>query len=283
MDNRKGGAFPEGNMLGRSRAWCPWRKFVASPETPDILDYDEERVDPRRRGGIAGWFSELFRTWGPALLVVLVIRSAVAEPFRIPSGSMVPTLQIGDHILVSKLTYGLRVPFTQVELLPLGEPERGDVIVFRYPEDPSVDYIKRIVGLPGDTIEVRDDVVVVNGEDATQVFKDRYRFLDRACRAESTRRYSEQLGSMSHELLHSDGLVPYSNWGPQTVPESSYFMMGDNRHNSKDSRAWGFVQRNQIKGKAILVWLSYDTCEGNPLMGDFRLRFRTDRFGEKLY
>ncbi|MEE2750244.1 MAG: signal peptidase I [Myxococcota bacterium] len=251
---------------------------MSSPSERDVLAHDESSI------GLFGWAREFVRTWGPAIVAVLVIRSAIAEPFRIPSGSMVPTLQIGDHILVSKLTYGLRVPFTTFEVVGLGEPERGDVIVFRYPENPDIDYIKRIVGVPGDSIEVRDDVVFINGERAVQTFKDRYKFQDRGCHAMSLRRSLETFGEEAHEVLHSDpGSRPLqANWGPKTVPQDSYFMMGDNRHNSRDSRMWGFVERDQIKGKAIWVWLSYDTCDGNPVMGDFRLRFRTDRFGKRI-
>ena len=220
-------------------------------------------------------------------MAVLVIRSALAEPFRIPSGSMVPTLQIGDHILVSKMTYGLRIPFTGIEVLPRGEPERGDIVVFRYPEDPTVDYIKRLVGVPGDTIEVRDDILYVNGVKARQQALEDYRFTDQTCHLETTRLSVEQLGDVEHEVLHrkpdaGNRMMPYSNYGPEVVPEDHYFAMGDNRHNSRDSRAWGFVPREHIKGKALWVWLSYDTCEGDPIFGDFRLRFRLDRFGKRL-
>ena len=137
----------------------------------DVLDYDEEAS---AAGGsrFKAWLVDLLKTWIPAGLAVFAIRSAIAEPFRIPSGSMVPTLEIGDHILVSKMSYGLKLPFSQefgnsVTLLPFGSPERGDIIVFRWPPNPDLDYIKRIVGLPGDIIEVKDNQLYVNGEEAS--------------------------------------------------------------------------------------------------------------------
>ncbi len=238
-----------------------------------LLDY--ERDDQR---GAAFWLWDLLKTWGPALLGVLAIRSAVAEPFRIPSGSMVPTLEIGDHILVSKFKYGLRVPFTDVEVMPLEEPVRGDVIVFRYPPNPELDYIKRIVGVPGDRIEVRDNTVWVNGEKANRTYLDEYKFTDDNCQDEPARHYKEDLMGVEHSVLTSPGSrVGLANHGPTVVPEDSYFVMGDNRDNSADSRVWGIVPRDHIKGKAVLVWLSYDRCEGNiPVLGSFR----SPRFGE---
>jgi len=239
----------------------------------DLLDF--EAAD---RAGRLGTIWDVFKTWGPALLAVFAIRSAVAEPFRIPSGSMVPTLEIGDHILVSKFKYGLRVPFTDVEILPLEEPERGDVIVFRYPPNPDLDYIKRIVGVPGDRIEVRDNTVFVNGEKASRTYLDEYRFVDDACDAETARLYREDLFGVQHKVLTSPGSrVGLANHGPSVVPEGSYFVMGDNRDNSADSRVWGIVPRDHIKGKAVMVWLSYDTCQGeSPVLGTFR----PGRFGE---
>ncbi len=244
-------------------------------QTPrnDLLDY--ERVDQR---GPIWWVWDILKTWGPALLAVFAIRSAVAEPFRIPSGSMVPTLEIGDHILVSKFKYGLRVPFTDVEVLPLEEPVRGDVIVFRYPPNPELDYIKRIVGIPGDRVEVRDNTVYVNGDKATRTYVDEYRFVDDNCSADPARLYREDLLGVQHAVLTSPGSrVGLANFGPTVVPEGSYFVMGDNRDNSADSRVWGIVPRDHIKGKAVLVWLSYDSCNGSiPVLGTFR----EGRFGE---
>ncbi len=238
-----------------------------------LLDY--EREDGR---GPLWWIWDIIKTWVPALLAVFAIRSAVAEPFRIPSGSMVPTLEIGDHILVSKFKYGLRVPFTDVEVLSLGEPVRGDVIVFRYPPNPELDYIKRIVGVAGDRLEVRDNTVFVNGQKASRTYLDEYRFVDDHCDPEDARLYKEDLLGVEHSILTSPASrVGLANFGPTVVPEGSFFVMGDNRDNSADSRVWGIVPRDHIKGKAVLVWLSYDSCNGNiPVLGTFR----EDRFGE---
>ena len=226
------------------------------------------------------WLKELVYSWGPAVMVVLVMRNSLAEPFRIPSGSMVPTLQIGDHILVSKITYGLKLPYTDWEIIPFGEPERGDVVVFRYPEQPAVDYIKRIVGTPGDTIEVRNDELYINGERATQSdMESKYNFVDQRCNSARMDHYVENLAGVEHHALDFGVPIRFSNYSEFTVPEGYYFMMGDNRHNSMDSRAWGLVPRDFIKGKANWIWLSYDRCEGNlPVFGSLRL----DRLGASV-
>ncbi len=252
----------------------------ADRETAPVNELELLAEDGASSGGVLAWLWDMLRTWGPALLAVLVIRSAIAEPFRIPSGSMVPTLAIGDHILVSKFSYGLRIPFTQIELLPLGEPERGDVIVFRYPPDPSLDYIKRIVGLPGDTVEVRNGVVYVNGQEARRTYRDRFKFVNDRCQVQEERLYDEDLLGVVHPVLASVGSSGIRrNYGPRTVPEGHYFVMGDNRDNSADSRVWGFVPRENIKGKAIWVWLSVDRCNGSiPIIGSFR----PGRFGLRV-
>lgn len=254
----------------------------------------------------------VIRGWGPPLLAVLVIRSIIVEPFQIPSGSMVPTLAIGDFIVVSKFAYGLRVPFTDIEILPLGEPERGDVDVFIYPpsvsDDPwckvkripkdwtldlmpflpgpaqpcSIDYVKRLVGLPGDTVEVRDDVVYINGEAQNRVEVGDYDYVDvRGCSAQPMKQYTETLGTVEHTTLQTTMFgMRTGNYGPAVVPEGEYFFMGDNRDNSADSRYWGFVPRSYIRGKAKFVWLSFDPCKsgGLPGLGSPRV----ERIGEGI-
>lgn len=205
---------------------------------------------------------EILVTWGPPLLLVLVVRSALAEPFRIPSGSMVPTLEIGDHIVVSKFAYGLRVPFTQVVVADMDEPARGDIIVFRYPPDPSQDYIKRIVGLPGDVVEVRNGTVLVNGVPAERERRGDFPFMDEDCRIEPQDMHLENLFGVEHWTLSSaDRAGAWSNVLPTPVPAGEYFVMGDNRDNSADSRVWGTVPRENIKGRAFAVWLSVDFCD----------------------
>jgi signal peptidase I len=258
--------------------------------------------EPEQPGGLG----EIIRTWGPAILVVVVIRSMLASPFRIPSGSMVPTLEIGDHILVSKLSYGLHIPwidldagpgfwlfpFTTIEVASWDEPERGDVVVFKYPPDPATDYIKRVVGLPGDTIEVVENTLFVNGQEASKEYLDEYSFVDDGCRSWETLRYREDLLGVEHDILTRRGATALSDYGPVTVPEGHYFMMGDNRDNSSDSRVWRFVPREYIRGRALFVWLSLDSCADgsggvarepsllNALMSGGVLR--TDRIGHKI-
>ena len=180
----------------------------------------------------------VLREWGEALgvalLLALLIRSFVVQAFKIPSGSMLPTLQIGDHILVNKFVYGVRLPVMGNMLLELGVPQRGDVIVFVYPEDPQKDFIKRVVAIAGDVVEVRAKKLTVNGvavEDPYAHFAD-----------------GDSIG----------GDAKRDNFGPQTVPKGSVFVMGDNRDRSYDSRFWGPVPLDQVKGKAFLIYWSWD-------------------------
>jgi signal peptidase I len=167
-----------------------------------------------------------------AIVLALTIRTFVVQAFKIPSGSMIPTLTIGDHILVNKFVYGIKVPFTDYVLVPISHPQRGDIVVFKYPEDESKDFIKRVVGVPGDVVEVRHKAVYVNGA----------------------------LADTSH-IQHTDPSVHQDrrdNFGPVTVPPGSYFVMGDNRDQSLDSRFWGFVKENKIRGKAFLIYWSWN-------------------------
>ncbi len=170
-----------------------------------------------------------------ALLLALFIRTFVVQAFKIPSGSMLPTLQIGDHILVSKFSYALKNPFTDTALISFSEPERGDIIVFKYPIKEDVDYIKRIIGIAGDRLEIREKEVFVNGE----LFK-------------------------VPQAIHLDNTIipaaqsPRDNYGPITVPADAVFVMGDNRDNSHDSRFWGFVNHKAIRGKAFIIYWSWD-------------------------
>ena len=243
-------------------------------------DLDEllDDEDPGSTGERAGaWLWDLLKTWGPALLAVLVIRSVVAEPFRIPSGSMVPTLEIGDYIIVNKFSYGLHFPFTTHQLVPVGDPERGDIIVFRFPADPKVDYIKRVVALPGDEVLVRRNVLHVNGERVEKEYVEGYNFVDDNCTPSPTELYSETFAEGPHTILYSPGTGGrLSEFGPFTVPADEIFVMGDNRDNSSDSRAWGTVPMENIKGRAMVVWLSWDHCTGK--VGTLRL----SRFGTVL-
>lgn len=248
----------------------------------------EDLLDDRDHGSVGAragaWIWDLVRTWGPALLAVLVIRSVVAEPFRIPSGSMVPTLEIGDYILVNKFAYGVRFPFTTLKLVPIGDPQRGDIIVFRYPLDTSVDYIKRVVAIPGDEVLVRHNILYVNGERVEKKYVEDYTFIDDNCEAAPAERYTEDMAGVEHSVLYSPATGGrLSEFGPFTIPAGQVFAMGDNRDNSSDSRAWGTVPQENIKGRAVAVWLSLDHCSGRGVGPLPSLHVRLDRFGTVLH
>lgn len=216
------------------------------------------------------WWVEYGGSFFPVILVVFVLRSFVVEPFKIPSGSMIPTLLVGDFILVNKYTYGLRLPIVHTKILDLNDPQRGDVMVFRYPEDTSLDYIKRVVGLPGDKVEYRNKRLFVNGEAQPTSAMPDYLHKDKLYYSPQ---FQEKLGNVSHAILNETDApahVPfvtnfpfkencrYSTDGFScTVPAKHYFMMGDNRDASSDSRVWGFVPEENIVGKAFLVWFNF--------------------------
>lgn len=199
---------------------------------------------------------EYARSFFPVILVVLILRSFLVEPFRIPSGSMMPTLLKGDFILVNKFAYGIRLPVVDSKILEIDEPERGDVIVFRYPEDPSIDYIKRVVGLPGDTISYFGKQLYINGELAPQTRLGPYTTTGEGRHMIGADRRREQLGDVEHDILVMQGRR--SQEGEYVVPEGHYFVMGDNRDNSRDSRVWGFVPDENLVGKAFMIWMSWD-------------------------
>lgn len=186
-----------------------------------------------------------------AVVLAMFIRSFVVQAFKIPSGSMEPTLLIGDHILVNKFIYGITVPFTHTKLYPLRNPQRGDVIVFIYPVDESKDFIKRVIGIGGDSIEIRQKKIYING----RPFKDNYGHYE--------------------DSNYSPSYIQFrDNLGPITVPKGSIFVMGDNRDRSYDSRFWGFVKLNMVKGKAFLVYWSW---------GDLFKDIRWNRIGKLIH
>jgi signal peptidase I len=174
-------------------------------------------------------FREYAEAAAIAILLALFIRAFVVQAFKIPSGSMEPTLLVGDHILVNKFLYGVKLPYLQTTLIPISTPERGDIIVFIYPEDKSKDFIKRVIGIPGDRVQMQDKQILING----QPFDDKYGV------------YDERAGSTSR------------SFGPVVVPKDHYFVMGDNRDHSMDSRYWGFVPSDAIKGKAFIIYWSW--------------------------
>ncbi len=197
---------------------------------------------------------EYARSFFPVILIVLLIRSFLFEPFRIPSDSMMPTLLDGDFIFVNKYAYGLRLPVINTKVVAVNSPHRGDVIVFRLPSDPSTNYIKRLVGLPGDHIVVRDRQVFVNGERMPVRLDGVYQGHGHT----GARIGFEHLGKVEHEVLYL--MDRYTRDYEQTVPEGHYFFMGDNRDNSRDSRfpEVGFVPERNLVGKAVRIWLNWD-------------------------
>jgi signal peptidase I len=206
---------------------------------------------------------EYARSFFPVILIVLLVRSFLAEPFRIPSSSMMPTLLIGDFILVNKFAYGLRLPVLDTKIVPIGEPERGDVVVFRYPKNPSQDYIKRVVGLPGDEIVYRNKTLYLNGEAVVHEGLGRYIGEGSGRDMTGAELKRETLGAVDHEILQRSGpsFVPQGE-GQWIVPPGHYFVMGDNRDNSEDSRYWGFVPEGHLVGKAFLIWMNWDGRNG---------------------
>jgi signal peptidase I len=208
---------------------------------------------------------EYSKSFFPIILIVLLLRSFLVEPFRIPSGSMMPTLLVGDFILVNKFAYGIRLPVLNRKVVEIGLPERGDVTVFRYPQNPGVDYIKRIVGVPGDTIAYGNKMLYVNGEPQTQQPLGIYSGSGSGARETGVLHNREKLGAVEHEVLVNPRTPDFGFGcqvlarGPITVPEGHYFAMGDNRDNSNDSRCWGLVPEENLVGKAFAIWMNWDS------------------------
>lgn len=196
---------------------------------------------------------EYSRSFFPVLLLVVVVRSFFFEPFRIPSGSMIPTLLVGDFIFVNKYTYGVRLPVLHSKVLELNEPQRGDVMVFRFPSDPSINYIKRVVGLPGDVVIYKNRRLFINGEQVA------LEPISQGRGSGAAQMGVEQLGDARHLIRVEPARVSRGE-GRYEVPQGHYFMMGDNRDNSQDSRfrPVGFVPEANIVGKAVRIWMSWD-------------------------
>lgn len=210
---------------------------------------------------------EYARAFFPVILLVFLFRSFLVEPFRIPSGSMIPSLLIGDFILVNKFTYGLRVPVLNKKILDLGQPKHGDVMVFRFPGDPSQNFIKRVVGLPGDHVVYKDKKLYINGVLMEQTPLDDYSYSEGSDSQGNdlhitSARMQERLDGVEHSILLSEG--PDQMPKDIIVPEHQYFVMGDNRDRSNDSRFWGTVPEQNIVGKAFLIWFSWD-LKGGPV------------------
>ncbi|MDR5899855.1 signal peptidase I [Halomonas vilamensis] len=213
-----------------------------------------EGLDPQSREKLLKepWPVDYARSFFPVLLVVLVVRSFIVEPFQIPSGSMRPTLEVGDFILVNKFAYGLRLPVVHTEILDVSEPERGDVMVFRFPNEPSVNFIKRVVGLPGDSIRYEGKQLYVNGEAVPKAL------LEEGPETSPQQLLlAEEMGGAEYQV-YNNPLDPGPQLRTVVVPEGHYFTMGDNRDHSNDSRYWGFVPEENIVGRAFAVWMHWD-------------------------
>ena len=252
--------------------------FVLTAVTGVVWLVDRLFFAARRPPGAADpvWV-EYSKSFFPVLLVVFVLRSFLAEPFKIPSSSMRPTLEVGDFILVNKFIYGIRLPVIERKIIPISDPQRGDVVVFRYPLNPSQDFIKRVIGLPGDVVEYRDKKLTVNGTPWPQTGDGTYSYLE-GLRFETLQKTDEQTDGKP-ALTHTIGInvqaqpvypssvrpfpgrenCDYNERGFKCrVPAGHYFMMGDNRDNSDDSRYWGFVPDDHLRGRAFFIWFNWD-------------------------
>jgi len=216
------------------------------------------------------------KSFFPVILIVFFLRSFLVEPFKIPSGSMLPTLLIGDFILVNKFEYGIRLPVINKKIIALGEPKDGDVMVFRYPNDPSLDYIKRVVGIPGDVVEYREKRLTINGKEIVSKREGTYEYTAQGLNFVQGETWREQLGAHNHIAMVQNDMPPvivhqvegnfpfrdncsYNESGFKcAVPAGHYFMLGDNRDASNDSRYWGFVPEANIVGRAFFIWWNFD-------------------------
>jgi signal peptidase I len=200
---------------------------------------------------------EYAKSFFPVFFVVLILRSFIFEPFKIPSASMMPTLLIGDFILVNKYDYGIRLPVLHSKIIENKTPERGDIVVFRYPENPSIPFIKRVVGLPGDKVSYYNKTLYINDLSVTQALNGRYNAYGSGIMMDGASLRVENLGNVEHEILITPNRL--SQELETKVPAGHYFVLGDNRDNSKDSRFWGFVPDENLVGRAFAIWMNWDS------------------------
>ncbi|MFC1337250.1 MAG: signal peptidase I [gamma proteobacterium symbiont of Clathrolucina costata] len=236
---------------------APKRRRLATDQSVDTDEVPSAGKEPL--------IVEYSRSFFPVIFAVLILRSFLVEPFLIPSGSMMPTLLVGDFILVNKFSYGIRLPVLNKKIIELGDPERGDPVVFRYPKQPWVDYIKRVIAIPGDTVYYRNKTLYVNGEAMPQTPVGRYTGIGSGVRMTGALMAMEDLDGTEHSVLINP-LAPdlptgcrVLSQGPITIPQGQYFVMGDNRDNSNDSRCWGLVPDENLVGKAFGIWMNWDS------------------------
>jgi len=227
-------------------------------------------VPERRRSKLARWFDSWMRSLGMALVLFLVIKTFFFEAFQIASGSMTHTLLTGDFLFVNKAVYGAQIPGTKARLPGFRQPRRGDVIVFAYPRDPNQDYVKRVIGTPGDTVAMRQGQVEVNGRRQTEPYVQRVDSLNDVSSADFAWQRSFFTASSDEDRRRYH--PTRDTWGPLVVPAGKYLVLGDNRDDSSDSRYWGFVDASAVKGRTLLVYFSYDrgTHDALPWLTDIR-------------
>lgn len=237
--------------LATGLVWV-WDRFIGAPRRIQTGNGEDSMTEPR--------IVEYSKAFFPVILLVFALRSFVVEPFRIPSGSMLPSLHVGDFILVNKFSYGLRLPILNTKMFDTSDPERGDVMVFRFPHDQSINFIKRVVGLPRDHVVYEDKKLSINGRPIAQEEIGVYPFQEGGKRHVVAAQLAELLDDAKHQIL-VDTSRPTTRMEFR-VPDGHFFVMGDNRDYSNDSRYWGFVPESLIIGKAFFIWFSWDSANG---------------------
>lgn len=226
----------------------------------DIVYFSKKRSADQKPNIII----EYSRSFFPVFFIVLLLRSFLVEPFRIPSGSLEPTLLVGDFVAVNKFAYGLKLPVLEKKIIPIANPKTGQIAVFRWPPDPTFDYIKRVIGVPGDKVSYHNKKLYINGQEAKQTFVG---YTTDESSGKAVSHYKENLMGTEHDI-YTNADVPAIDFDV-VVPPGNYFMMGDNRDDSADSRFWGFVPESYLRGKAFLVWMSWngkaDTVRWNKI------------------